>query len=54
MYLQLTAGTVITGLWCPRCLLPSVVLVPLSSLSRQGVTTFGPFAYCNGCRGCPQ
>jgi len=51
--LHITPGTAITGLWCPRCLLPSLVLVPLNSLTPQGVSTFGSFAYCDGCRGCP-
>jgi hypothetical protein len=53
--LQITPGTVVfTGVWCPRCLLPSAVLVPLHNLNPEGLTTFGTFTYCPGCRGCPE
>lgn len=54
LQLTIAAGTpLLTGLWCYRCMLPSMIVVPLSSLTPQGFSTMGLFAYCTGCRGCP-
>lgn len=38
-----------TGLWCPKCLLPSGVEVPLYSVSITGVSVWPPYRFCYDC-----
>lgn len=38
-----------TGLWCPNCLLPSGVEVPLYAVSITGVSVWPPYRFCHDC-----
>jgi hypothetical protein len=52
--LDIVMGTpTVFGVWCPKCLLPSAIEVPVNILSERGVTTVGPLRYCEGCRAAP-
>lgn len=38
-----------TGLWCPNCLKPSGLRMPLFMVSLTGVTHIGPVTRCYDC-----
>jgi hypothetical protein len=44
--LQLVLGDPITGLWCDHCSLPSVVEVPIHTLSQLGVSSGSTVTQC--------
>ncbi len=44
--LHVASGPIRTGLWCERCLLPSVVEVDLFWLRTTGVTRLGTYREC--------
>jgi len=49
--LELEPGTPTAwGVWCPKCLLPSAIMVPLNIISERGVTPLASLRYCEGCR----
>lgn len=51
MIIEIAPGTPTAwGVWCPSCLLPSAVDVPLNIISERGVTPLGAMRYCEGCR----
>jgi hypothetical protein len=43
------SGTETYGLWCPHCLKPSVIQVPLHSLSLSGVSPLATLRKCVDC-----
>jgi hypothetical protein len=47
--LTVVPGEPETGLWCGRCLLPSLIRVPLLALGAAGVTRLGTAEGCPGC-----
>jgi hypothetical protein len=47
--IHLVPGTPRTGLWCPTCLLPSGVEVPLHFLTDTGCLAAGTVRECFDC-----
>lgn len=47
--LRVELGTLRTGLWCDRCLLPSRVGVDAMMLGRSGVQTIATVSRCRDC-----
>lgn len=47
--MHVVAGTPTTGLWCPKCLLPSVIEVPLGFLTLNGYTSMPSHVFCHDC-----
>ena len=47
--IHLTLGTASTGLWCPACLLPSGVEIPLNIVGKAGVSRVGLLRICADC-----
>ena len=45
---HLTAGTITTD-WCDRCLLPSILVVPLHIVSESGVRHVATYRKCEDC-----
>ena len=45
--LSVDVGHVQTGLWCPRCLLPSGYRADLLALGPSGVATIGTISRCD-------
>lgn len=48
-YIDLAEGTPTYGLWCPHCLLPSVVETPIHALRDDGPHQFGAHRACRQC-----
>lgn len=46
LLIRLDPGTPRVGLWCPDCLLPSRVEVPLYRLTPDGVVRVGTVSFC--------
>lgn len=51
LILRLWTGEPEAGLWCPKCLKPSGIRVPLYSVSEQGVSTLGTLSTCHDHQG---
>lgn len=47
--LNVVSGTPETGLWCARCLLPSVIKVALFVLEEDGPRQIGTHTDCRDC-----
>lgn len=46
---DIAPGTPTFGLWCPRCLRPSGVEIPVHSLTASGVGQIGVIRRCRDC-----
>lgn len=49
MIILLADGTPETGLWCPVCLLPSRVCIPLFTTTEAGGSPLGVYDACQDC-----
>jgi hypothetical protein len=47
--INVVPGSVTTGLWCPKCLLPSRYETNLYLLFESGPHCIGPASRCDGC-----
>lgn len=46
---DIVSGTPETGLWCGVCLLPSVIHVPVCTLTESGPQLLATYTQCDGC-----
>lgn len=47
--IHIAPGTPTVGLWCPRCLLPSGVEIPVHTLAASGVGQLAVIRRCTEC-----